>query len=603
MKKIKATRSCLPRPGKTITKRLHAGTYAWMLIFIIFQVMASVAMAQTKTISGVVRNARSEPLPGVSVTVKGTNTGTSTTNEGRFSISVPDANATLVFSYVGFADQEFALKGRGTVDIQLEEEEARKLNEVVVVGYGTQRKATSTGSVSSIRGKEIVQSPATNVSNSLVGRLPGLVAIQPSGEPGYDGSTLRIRGANTLNDNSVLVVIDGVAGRSLERIDPNSIETVTILKDASAAIYGSQAANGVILITTKRGRIGKPEISVNLSGGYTQPTRLPKMADAATYATMMNEIAEYRGTASIYSPDDIQKFKDGSDPWKHPNTDWFRETLKPRSAQNSGNITISGGAEALRYFVSLGAKTQEGDYYHSATRYNQYDFRSNLDGKISKNINIAFDIAGRMEDRNFPTRGAGAIFRMVQRGKPTLPAYWPNGMPGPDIEYGDNPVVVSTDATGYDKDKYYALNSNLKLNINIPWVKGLSLSGNAAVDKGLDFRKTWYTPWYLYTWDYTTLDANGQPDLVKGKRGYDDARLSQYSSDALTTTLYGLVNYETKIAEDHSVKALFGVETRRGDGEYFSAFRRYFVSSTIDELFAGGNAEKDNGDPDTSIGE
>ncbi|PWU00425.1 MAG: SusC/RagA family TonB-linked outer membrane protein [Bacteroidetes bacterium] len=594
MEKRKSIRSFPPRSDQRLPKSTRAWTITVVLMVLALQLVAPFARAQNHKVAGIVRNSNNDPLPGVTITVKGTTTATSSGPDGRFAIDVPDTKSVLLFSYVGFAVQEFQLKGKSSVDIQLIEEDAKKLNEVVVVGYGTAKKVTHTGAVSSIKGKEIVHSPAINVSNSLVGRLPGLVAVQPSGEPGYDGSTLRIRGANTLNDNSALVVVDGVAGRSLERIDPNSIESVTILKDASAAIYGSQAANGVILVTTKRGNIGKPQISVNLSTGYTQPTRLPKMADAATYATMMNEIAEYRGTAAIWTPDDIQKFKDGSDPWKYPNTDWFAETLKPRSAQNNASITISGGADALRYFVSLGARTQEGDYYHSATQYNQYDFRSNLDGKISKNINVAVDVAGRMEDRNFPTRGAGSIFRMVQRGKPTLPAYWPNGLPGPDIEYGDNPVVISTDATGYDHDKYYVLNSNLKLNINIPWVKGLSVSGNAALDKGFDFRKTWSTPWYLYTWDYTTYDANGQPLLVKGKRGYDDARLNEYSRDELTTTLYGLINYETKFGKDHSLKALAGVERRKGNGDYFNAFRRYYVSTAIDQLFAGGNAEKDN---------
>ena len=555
---------------------------------------ALTAEAQNVTVKGKIRSAGDGlPLAGVSVIQKGTTNGTTSSAEGDFTIVVP-GDATLVVSYVGFVLQEVKVSGRSSIEISLQAD-LTQLSSVVVVGYGTSKKATLTGAVSSIKGNEIRESPATNVSNDLVGRLPGLVAVQGSGEPGYDGSTLRIRGSNTLNDNNVLVVVDGVPGRSLERIDPYSVESITVLKDASAAIYGSQAGNGVILVTTKRGKIGKPEITANVSFGYNSPTRLPKMADAATYASMLNEIADYRGSASIYTDAEIQKFKDGSDPWHYPNTNWFDATLKKRSAQNAYNITVSGGTDALRYFVSLGARTQEGDYYHSATHYNQYDFRTNLDGKISKNISLGVDVSGRLEDRNFPTRGAGAIFRMVMRGKPTFPAYWPNGMPGPDIEYGDNPVVISTDATGYDKDKYYALTTNLKLNITIPWVKGLSLSGNASIDKGFDFRKTWYTPWYLYTWDGSTLGPDGQPLLVKGKRGFDDARLNEYSRDQLNTTLYGLVNYERTIAEDHDVKVLVGAERRKGDGDYFNAYRRFFQSTAVDQLFAGGSAEINNG--------
>ncbi len=183
------------------------------------------------------------------------------------------------------------------------------------------------------------------------------------------------------------------------------------------------------------------------------------------------KLTSMREKHPVSQPESIQKFKDGSDPWGHPDTDWFKEVLKPWSGQNQGNVSVSGGSENMKYFVSLPARRQEGFYYNSGTKYNQYDFRSNLDGNITKNISLGVDLSGRMEDRNFPTRSAGSIFRMVMRGKPNLPAYWPDGTPGPDIEYGDNPVVVSTKATGYDRDKRYVINSNFKLNIKIPWVE------------------------------------------------------------------------------------------------------------------------------------
>lgn len=564
--------------------------------FFLFVVILTIGVhAQNRThVTGIVQDEKGNPASNVSVVVKGSKIGTTTDTNGAFSLDVPGTKSVLQISSLGYKVEEVVVGNRTSVNVNLSVS-TNQLNEVVVVGYGTTKKATLTGAISTVKGSEIIKSPATNVSNSLVGRVPGLTAIQPSGEPGYDGSTLRIRGVNSLGNNDVLVVVDGIAGRSLERIDPNSIESVTILKDASAAIYGAQAANGVILITTKRGKLGKPEISFNVNYGYNQPTKIPKMANAATYATMLNEIASYAGNPAKYTAEEIQKFADGSDPWKYPNTNWFASTLRPTSPQASYNATISGGADNLKYFVSLGARTQEGNYYHSATKYNQYDFRANLDGKVSKNISLTFDLAGRMEDKNYPVRGAGSIFRMVMRGKPTLPAYWPDGTPGPDIEYGDNPVVISTDATGYDKDKYYVLNSTFKLNITIPWVRGLSLVGTAAIDKGFDFRKTWQTPWYLYTWDYQTFDANNKPVLVKGKRGFDDARLNEYSRDELTKTFYGLVNYETTIARDHAVKFLAGSELRKGNADYFNAFRRFYTSTAIDQLFAGGAAEINNG--------
>jgi len=546
-----------------------------------------------KTITGKVTDpSNGQPLIGANIVRQGTTTGTVTDLDGLFSLEATEGDV-LIISYTGYSTQKVTVGTNTAIDIALEA--GQVIDEVLVVGYGTTRKATSTRSISTVDGAQILQSPATNVSNSLVGRLLGLVAITGSGEPGYDGSTIRIRGANTLNNNDALVVVDGVPGRSLERIDPYSIESITILKDASAAIYGAQAANGVILVTTKRGKIGKPKITLDVNQGFNQATRLPEMADAATYATMLNEIATYNGSPAKYTPEEIQKFSDGSDPWKYPNTDWFAETLRPTSAQAAYNATISGGSEAIRYFVSLGARTQEGNYYNSATKYNQYDFRTNLDAKINDNISLGIDVAGRMEDRNLPVRGAGSIFRMVMRGKPTLPAYWPDGTLGPDIEYGDNPVVISTDATGYNKDKDYVVNTNLRLNVNIPWVKGLSLSGNASLDKGLGFQKVWQTPWYLHTWDYQTYDKDGKPILERGKRGFDDARLFQRSEDQLTTTLYGLINYDFNIADAHAIKLMVGSEFRKGTGDYFDAFRRYYAATAVDQLFAGGNAEVNNG--------
>lgn len=548
-----------------------------------------------QTISGKVTDGENgEPLPGVNVLAKGTTTGTVTDIDGSYRLSINDEVTTLVFSSIGYTSEEIAINGRSAIDLMLMPD-IQSLSEIVVVGYGEQKRATVTGSVSSVEGREIAQAPVINVSNSLVGRLPGVSTVTRSGEPGNDASTIRIRGVNTLGNNDALVVVDGVPGRSLDRIDPNSIETITVLKDASAAIYGAQAANGVILITTKRGKTGKPEITLNLNQGFNQPTRLPQMADAAQYATLLNEIDGYRNRPPRYTPQDIQAFRDGSDPWSYPNTDWFGEVLKPWSGQNYGNISVSGGSENLKYFLLLGAKGQDAYYYNSATKYTQYDFRSNLDGKLSDHVNISFDIAGRQENRNFPVRSAGSIFRMLMRGKPHMPAYWPDGTPGPDIEYGDNPAVVSTDATGYDRDTWYVLNSNLRLNIDIPWVEGLSIRSNAALDKSFRFRKRFETPWYLYSWDGQSYDENENPVLIRGKKGFDDPRLTEEMEAHQNVLLNALINYEKTIAENHTVKLMAGTETRTGKGDRLNAYRRYFVSTSVDQMFAGGDAEKDNG--------
>lgn len=545
-----------------------------------------------KTISGTVTDTNKEPVIGANVSIKGTTIGTITDADGNYTLPNVPGNGILVISFVGMETQEITVGSKTNISVALDET-AIGLGEVVAIGYGTAKKATVTGSVSSVKGNEIIKAPVTNASNALVGHLPGLSSAQKSGEPGNDASTIRIRGVNTIGNNSALVVIDGIPGRSLDRIDPVSIESITVLKDASAAIYGSQAANGVILVTTKRGTQGKPEITINLNQGFNQPTRVPKMANASEYATMLNEIDMYRGSNPRYSSDQIQKFSDGSDPWSYPNTDWFSEVLKSWSSQNYLNASLSGGSDKWKYYLSLGTKYQDGYYKNSATSYKQHDFRSNIDGEISKYVKLKVDLSGRIEDKNYPTRGADNIFRMLMRGKPIYPGYWPDGTPGPDLEYGDNPVVVSTDATGYDRDKRYVFNSNLKLDIDIPWVEGLSFSGNASFDKDFRFRKRFETPWYLYSWDGKSYDENNKPILSKGKKGFEDPRLQEWMEDNQTILLNGVVNYSKDLGK-HGLKAMVGIESRLGKGDLFDAYRRYFISTSIDELFAGGDKDKTN---------
>ena len=559
-----------------------------LVLLIIITYSSAAAIAQNGRVSGRVTN-NDTAVAAVTVEVKGTGQSTQTDANGQFSIGAP-ANATLVFTHVGFSKQEIKIGNQSNLNIQLQSLN-REMQEVVVVGYGTQRRATLTGSVAAVKGAELVKSPSINVSNSLGGRLAGLVTVTPSGEPGADGSILRIRGVNTLGNNSPLIVVDGIPGRSLERIDPNTIDAVTVLKDASAAIYGAQAANGVILITTKRGKIGKPTITASFNQGFGRPTVVPEMADAATYAVMLNEINDYAGRAPKYTEEQIQKYRDGSDPWSYPNTDWFKEVLRPWSGQNAANLSMNGGSETMRYFVSLSSRSQQGYYYNSGTKYNQYDLRANLDANVNKYVTLSLDVAGRLEDRNYPTRSAGSIFRMVMRGKPNETAYWPNGMPGPDIEYGDNPVVVSTKETGTDRSKWYVLNTNAKLNIKIPWVSGLSLTANAAIDKGINFRKLWQTPWFLYSWDGVTTEADGTPVLERSQKGFSGPALQEWMFDNQNILVNGLLNYEKDILDDHHINFLIGAERITGKGDNFTAYRRNFASSLIPQLFAGAQDE------------
>jgi len=574
-----------------------------------------------KTISGTVTDGEDGTgLPGVNIIAKGTTQGTVTDVDGNYRVNVPDETTILVFSSVGYTTQEISIDGRSVINIAMDVD-VQSLSEVVVVGYGEQKKVTVTGSVAAVKGEELVKSPTVNLSNSLAGRIPGLFAVNRSGEPGYDGSAIRIRGTNTLGNNNALVVVDGIPDRAggLDRINPADIESVSVLKDASAAIYGARAANGVILITTKRGKSGKPKLSYSFNQGWAQPTVVPELADAVQFAEMRNELeifnlpvdewaaaqtafdqtgAYTRNNGNLieapYSPEDIQLYMDGSDPWGHPNTDWYDATLKNWSPQSQHNLQLSGGSDNFRYMASLGYQNQDGFYKQSATGYKQYDMRVNLDGTINEYFKINLGLLARQENRNFPTVSAGQIFRMQMRGIPTSPAFWPNGLPGPDIENGTNPVVVTTDQTGYDRDTRNYFQTNGSLEIKIPGVEGLKFTGTASVDKLIRINKRWNTPWFLYTWDGTTYGDDGEPELVRGLRGPADPNLSQGNEDQLNILLGGVFTYE-KAFGDHSFNILAGVNRETIEWTGFNAYRRYFISTAVDQLFAGGDAEKDNG--------
>lgn len=572
-------------------------------------------------VSGVVKDDAGTAIPGVNVIEKGTTNGTTTDVDGKYSLMVNGENTVLVFSFIGYTTQEISVNGRSSIDVGMTAD-TQTLDEIVVVGYGEQKKLTLTGAVSTVKGTELQKSPAVNLSNSIAGRMPGVIAMNASGEPGYDGSTIRIRGSNTLGNNDALIVIDGVPARAggFDRLNPQDIESISVLKDASAAIYGSRAANGVILITTKHGKTGKPQLSYSFNQGWSQPTVIPKMASAAQYAEMVNEIdlyklpaeewpaasAAFKSTGSFtrpngdvanasFKPDDFTKFNDGSDPWGHPNTDWFDAVLKDWSPQSKHNLQLSGGSENVQYLASLGYEHQDGYYKNSATGYKQYDFRLNVDGKVNKYINTSVGVTGRQENRFFPTQSAGSIFRMLMRGYPYAPALWPNGLPGPDIENGQQPVVITTNQTGYDKDTRYYLQSNGKIEVSVPGVQGLKVTGSAAVDKYIQQTKTFQKPWFIYSWDKTSYEADGvTPLLTKVQKGPNaQATLNQGSVDQLNVLLQGLISYEHTFSS-HAITILAGITKETSNQNYFSAFRKYFNSTAIDQLFAGGSSEKNN---------
>ena len=400
----------------------------------------------------------------------------------------------------------------------------------------------------------MVKSPQPNISNSFAGRISGVVASTASGEPGYDNSRLLIRGQSTVGNNSPLVVIDGVANRigGLERLDPNDIESVSVLKDASAAIYGAQAANGVILITTKRGTKGKPVLSFYMNQGFVKPTRLPEMANSPTYAQILNEIQYYNNPAGglnqIYSAENIQKFGDGSDPVNYPNTDWVDAVMRPVSLQSQQNLSLNGGGENITYFVSLGRRHQEGIYKNTNLDFEQWNLRINLDIKVSENFKIGVDLAGRDEKKVFPTEGAGNIFRATYRTYPTLPVYYPGDLPSAGLEGGNNPVIIATDKTGFDEQPLTVLNSLINFEYKLPFIEGLAVKGFFAQDQSFGSRKLFRKPWVAYVPNTSTTPTSYDPR----KYGPVTPELTERDTTSTLRTINLSLNYEKTIGQKFS---------------------------------------------------
>lgn len=564
-------------------------------------------------------------IPGVSVLVKGTNRGTTTDANGKYNLNDVNANNTLVFSAVGYESQEVTVGNRSQINVGMKVD-VKALGEVVVVGYGTQTKATVTGAVVQVQGEKLIKSPTQDMGSSLAGRLPGLVVIQTSGEPGADAARISIRGTNTLGNNSPLVVIDGIPDRDggLSRLNPRDIENISVLKDASAAIYGARAANGAIIVTTKKGKTGKPTITYDFNQGWGQPTRVPEMSSSSEYAAIMNELPIYksipagewtaasnsiRTTGSYtsktpgiqplnanYNPTALAKFADGSDPWRYPNTDWFGDAFKTWAGQSRHNLTISGGSENVKYFSSLGTNAQDAIYKNSATNFHQYNFRTNLTANVNKYITSTLGIMVRREQRRYPTESAGSIFRMLMRGRPTEPEVWPNGKPGPDIENGQNPYVITTNATGYIDAPTDYTQANGSVVVTNPWVSGLSLTLSGSIDKNTGTFKRWQTPWMLYYLDGTGTDANGDPKLKGAIRSnFTDPRLTQSYNSVLNTNATAMLSYDKKLNENHNIGIMAGVTREQFEGENFSAYRRNYISSALDQLFAGSSVGQDVG--------
>jgi TonB-linked SusC/RagA family outer membrane protein len=556
-------------------------------------------------ITGTVTDAASgQPMPGVNVTVKGTTIGAITDAAGKYSISTDNKNAVLFFSFIGYVSQDVPLAGKIILDVALAQN-VTNLEEVVVVGYGTQKRANVVGSVTSITGASIQSIPAANVTTSLAGRLAGSIFIQNNGEPGQQSARILIRGRSTLGgsgNTSPLIVIDGIVGRSMDDIDSYDIESLSVLKDASAAIYGASAANGVILITTKKGQEGKPKLSYQFYQGFMTPTVIPKVTNAGDYATMLSEYQVAKGSPRSFSDADIALYYSGADPWKHPNTNWLNDLIKMWTTTSKHTVTIDGGFRGATYYVSLGLKTDESIYKQSSTKYNQYNVRTKVELPITDWLKASVNVAGFQIEKTYPTKSADAIWGQSTRLVPTQWSFWPNGLPGPDIEYGDNPVVTSTFQTGKDDQKTYKVQSTFGVSITPPFVKGLSLNASFDYDVNNFYRKQYITPWILYypNWTTATIDpVTGfvtAMDVIPTQRagtGVSAPQNREWYQRTYNKTGNANITYNRKFGV-HTVTFYGGYEQYTNNYNELFGYRTYYISPAIQTMDAGADLDKSN---------
>ena len=386
----------------------------------------SLIHAQEMEITGTVTDSEGEPLPGVTVVKKGTSSGTVTDIDGNYSLEASRGDV-LVYSFIGMETREIEVEAQRVIDIELLSS-VQDLDEVVVVGYGQQKRVTITGALSSVGTDELESSPTASISNSLAGKVTGLSSIQYSGQPGADAAELFLRGVATLSasNSSPLILVDGVE-RDFSQLIPEEIEDVTILKDASAtAVYGIRGANGVILVTTKRGKVQAPQISAGASYGLQQPTKVPEFADSYTYATVYNNAQRSDGIPEeelTFSEEIVEAFHTNSNPILFPSTDWMDYIVRNSTPQLKSNFSISGGTERLKYFAAFGYLDQKGMLKEFDTGtdenfyYKRYNYRTNVDVDVTPSTEMSFTLGGQSRVRNEPAQGEiDQLWRFLYRG-------------------------------------------------------------------------------------------------------------------------------------------------------------------------------------------
>ncbi|MDR8393344.1 TonB-dependent receptor [Aliifodinibius sp. S!AR15-10] len=546
-----------------------------------------------ETVEGVVTDAESgDVLPGVNISVKGTTRGTSSNGQGQYSLTVPSLNDTLMFSFIGYETTEVPINGRTNIDVTMQSQ-AIEGEELVVVGYGEKRKETLTGSIASTSGEDIEKAPVTNVTKTLQGQIPGIIAPSRTGEPGRDDSEILIRGKSTFGNSNPLIVVDGVPrpNADLGRIDPKAIANITVLKDASAAIYGARAANGVILVETKQGVLGDPEFNFTFNQSYTRPTRMMDVMNGYEWAQINNESRVLDGFDPTYSEQELQEFADGDPLDGYASTDWVEETVKPWAPQNKMNLSVSAGSESVRYFLLFGMQNQDGHFKNNPTHYRQFNMRANVDAYITDNLTVGLKASGRIEDRTYPSTGTWVNMLNILDANPTLVARWPNGSIAPG-RLEENPLL--RDRVGTDNQTSYPIRTGLNIKYEPTFISGLSFNGSYNYDMTFDFNKTIQRP---YT--YTDYDVQTGEYMEQQSRFYSSLSVEDYFNRYRSSTYNLRANYQKQLAS-HNFDLMLGAERTETKSNYLEAFRKNFPTSSLTDLNFGSSAPEDQANSGSS---
>lgn len=542
-------------------------------IFISGKAPASTEQQQNKRkISGRVTDIKGEPLIGVNVTVDGDANGSITNMDGLYEIFVTKKSVVLKFTYIGFKTSEIRTNASTNIyDVTLEEQ-VNELEETVIVGYGTQRKISNIGAQSSMK-MEDIKTPSASLTTTLAGRLAGVVAVQRTGEPGKDAADIWIRGISTPNTSSPLVLVDGVE-RSFNDIDPEDIESLTTLKDASAtAVYGVRGANGVILIKTKPGKVGKPTVSADYYESFTRFTKMVDLADGITYMNAANEAMRNDGIATKYTEDQIRNTIAGKDPYLYPNVDWLKEIFNVWGHNRRVNVNVRGGSEKVAYYASVSYFNETGmtvtdkniDTYDSKMKYSRYNFTTNLNIDVTPTTKVEIGAQGYLGEGNYPAISSADLYNAAMSISPVEypKMFFVNGeafVPGTSTNNNFNNPYSQATRRGYDNLTKNQIYSNLRVTQDLDMLtKGLKLTAMYAFDvyNEIHVHQDRAESTYNFLDTSVPYDMNGQPILQRIYEGSNVLSYKQETSGNKKTYLEASLNYDRTFNDDHRVSALF----------------------------------------------